>query len=372
MIYLDNAATTLPKPPGVISAVHDALSKIGSLGRSSHGAAAFASETAFSCRKLAASMFDAKAENVVFTFNATHGLNIAIKSLIKEGERVVISGFEHNAVIRPLHRLNADIVIAGRKVFDQGDTILDFESKINTDTKAVICTHVSNVFGYVLPIAQISKICRERNVPLIIDASQSAGILPVSLKDTGAAFIAMPGHKSLFGPQGTGILLCADTAQPILDGGTGSISRSKDMPEFLPDRLEAGTMNMHGIAGLLEGLYYVQKLGSETIASHESTLIESVSKALNRELYDVYTPMEQGGQTGVLSIVPRYCSCEYFSELCSKEDIAVRVGLHCAPIAHESVGTIDSGTVRLSVSALTEETDMKIFAEFANEIIMKI
>ena len=372
MIYLDNAATTLPKPSGVLTAVKEALIKTGSLGRSSHGAAAFASETAFSCRKLAASMFDAKEDNVVFTFNATHGLNIAIKSLVNEGDRVVISGFEHNAVMRPLHRLNADIVIAGRKLFDQEDTILDFDAKINAETKAVICTHVSNVFGYVLPILQISRICRERNVPFIIDASQSAGILPVSLKDTGAAFIAMPGHKSLFGPQGTGILLCAEPAQPILDGGTGSVSRSMDMPEFLPDRLEAGTINMHGIAGLKEGLSYVQKLGTETIISHEISLIQSVLEALNPDMYDIYAAQDQVCQAGVLSIVPRFCPCEYFSELCTEADIAVRVGLHCAPIAHESVGTTGTGTVRLSVSALTEESDVKKFAEFANEIIMKI
>ena len=257
VIYLDNAATTLQKPRQVAQAVQRAMRSSGSAGRSSHKAARFASQIVYDCRCTAAELFDSSPEQVVLTFNATHGLNIAIKSLLKRGDKVVISGFEHNAVLRPLYAIGANVVVAGRKLFEKEETLHDFESKIDRETKAVVCTHVSNVFGYILPIEEIAEICKRRNVPLIVDAAQSAGILPISMKSLGAAYIAMPGHKGLMGPQGTGLLLCKGLPEPVLEGGTGSLSKSKDMPDFLPDRVEAGTLNAHGIAGLTEGMRFI-------------------------------------------------------------------------------------------------------------------
>lgn len=197
MIYLDSAATTLQKPESVHRAVAEAMATCASLGRSGHTAARRASEVALACREAAGRLFETPPEQVVFTFNATHGLNIAIKSLVSPGDKVVISGFEHNAVVRPLHALGARITVAGRKLFDPADTLSAFDRAITPDTKAVITTHVSNVFGYILPVAGIAAICRTRGVPLIVDASQSAGALPVSLQAWDAAFIAMPGHKGL-------------------------------------------------------------------------------------------------------------------------------------------------------------------------------
>ena len=191
---------------------------------------------------------------MVFTFNATHGLNIAIKTLVKPGSTVLISGYEHNAVTRPLRAIpNVTVKAAESPLFDREAALEAFRRELTPEVDAVVCTHVSNVFGFILPIESIAALCRQRGCPLVVDASQSAGCLPLSFRELGAAFIAMPGHKGLYGPQGTGLLLCGDGAEPLLEGGTGSVSLSQEMPDFLPDRLEAGTHNIAGIAGLLEG-----------------------------------------------------------------------------------------------------------------------
>ena len=368
MIYLDNAATTLQKPPGVVKAVERAFSDMGSLGRSGHKAAILASETAFQCRSVAAEIFDLPAEQVVFTFNATHGINLAIKTLVSAGDEVVISGFEHNAVLRPLHHLKASIKIAGRKLYDLDDTIRSFQREITSRTKAVICTHVSNVFGYVLPIYEIAEICRKKQVPLIVDAAQSAGILPLSFQELEAAFIAMPGHKGLMGPQGTGLLLCSRLPATIMEGGTGSVSKSFDMPDYLPDSAEAGTQNIHGIAGLLEGMKYIQKTGIECIAEYERDLVMRMCERLNacRGL-QIFCGSEER-QSGVISMRISGISCEAVAEKLSECDIAVRAGFHCAPLAHESAGTGDTGTIRVSVSALTKPAEIEIFSDFVNNL----
>ena len=217
-------------------------------------------------------MFDCQPEQVVFTSNCTHGLNIAIGSLASRGSRVVISGFEHNAVTRPLHKLEAKIRVAGRKLFDQADTLERFEDALKEGADFAVFTHISNVFGYILPVKEMGELCRKYRVPFILDAAQSAGTLPVKLEELGAAFIAMPGHKGLLGPQGTGLLLCAELPQPLLCGGTGSESRMQDMPDFLPDRAEAGTVNVPGIAGLEAGIRTVTELGRENLRCREAEL----------------------------------------------------------------------------------------------------
>lgn len=365
MIYLDNAATSMPKPACVHDAVMCALSKMGSLGRSHHKMADFASETAYDCRRTAAKMFDAQEERVAFTFNATHGLNIAIKSLVKRGDKVVVSGFEHNAVLRPLHAIGAEIKVAGTKLFDQVDTLSAMSNAIDEQTKAVICTHVSNVFGYILPIKEISFICKKRNVPFIIDASQSAGVLPVSMKELGAAYIAMPGHKGLCGPQGTGLLICGEDPMPVLEGGTGSLSRELSMPDFLPDRLEAGTQNIHGLAGLLAGMRFI--LAEDNILSAERAMIRMLTKRLDLDAFMLFHGSEDV-QSGVLSFVPRRESCETFAQRLSEADIAIRSGLQCAPLAHQSAGTLDSGTIRVSVGATTRVCEIETFLDLMSNM----
>ena len=278
MIYLDAAATTLQKPTAVASASAYAVNHMATPGRGGHQPAMLAAETAFACRQAAAELFHVgEPDNVVLTFNATHGLNIAIQSLVKPGDTVLISGYEHNAVTRPLAAIpNVKVKVAASPLFQPETILYQFQRLLTPEVSAVVCNHVSNVFGYVLPVAEISALCARRGVPLILDASQSAGCLPVHLDELGAAFIAMPGHKGLYGPQGTGLLLCNHETAPILRGGTGSVSIRQDMPDFLPDRLEAGTQNIAGVAGLLEGLRFVRSQGEENILDHERRLALSL------------------------------------------------------------------------------------------------
>lgn len=367
MIYFDAAATTLQKPPQVFSAVQRAMQTCASVGRGGHAAAQAAAERVFDCRMEAASLFDAQTEQVVFTMNATHGLNIAIRSVVAEGARVVTSGFEHNAVTRPLYALRAEVVAAGRRLFDTQELLEGFEAALRQGASAAVCTHCSNVFGYVLPIEEISGLCRRYRVPLVIDASQSAGTLPVSLKKSGAAFIAMPGHKGLYGPQGTGILLCADGGEPLLFGGTGTNSREAQMPDFLPDRLEAGTHNVCGLAGLAEGLRYVRRRTPTGILQHELSLKKRLEREL-RELDELrlYAARQQNG---VLSFTVRGEDCEEFARRLASYGVAVRAGLHCAPQAHRTVGTLDDGTVRVSFSDFNTIQEVHSFAQICKKLL---
>lgn len=354
MIYLDSAATTLQKPPQVARACAWATGHLASPGRGGHRPAMAAGETAFACRQTAAELFHVpQPEQVVFTSSATHGLNIAIKSLVPPGGRVVISGYEHNAVTRPLHAIpGVTVAVAGGPLFAPEETLAAFDRLVTPDTSAVICTHVSNVFGFILPIADIARLCRKRGVPFLVDASQSAGCLPVDFQALGAEFIAMPGHKGLYGPQGTGLLLCAQKGVPVLQGGTGSASAVQEMPDFLPDRLEAGTHNMVGIAGLLEGLRFVQREGVERIGRRERQLIARAGEKLSRLPWvEPFWDPSGKSQAGVLSFRVRDRDCEWVGEMLGERDAALRAGLHCAPLAHQSAGTLETGTVRLSVSA---------------------
>lgn len=365
VIYFDSAATTLQKPQSVLDAVQCAMQTCSSVGRGGHAAAMAAAETVFNCRTLAGELFDADPEQVVFTMNATHGLNLAIKTLVPRGGRVVISGFEHNAVTRPLHALGAQVTVAGRKLFSPEDALTSFASALKEKPAAVVCTQVSNVYGYILPIHQIAALCRERGIPLIIDASQAAGTLPVRLRESGAAFIAMPGHKGLYGPQGTGILLCADGGEPLLEGGTGSNSADAGMPNFLPDRLEAGTHNVSGIAGLAAGLRFVRERTPQAILAHEQMLL----RRLRLSLAGVpgLRPFFGMPQSGVVSFLTETMDCEEAAQRLAQRGVAVRAGLHCAPLAHRSGGSFESGTLRISFSAMNTEAEVQRFARICEE-----
>ena len=360
MIYFDSAATTMQKPPQVRRAVASAMKRLASPGRGGYGPAMRAAEEVYRCRTLAADLFGAEPEQVVFTMNATHGLNLAVKSLVSPGGRAVISGFEHNSVVRPLHHLGAELVVAGRKLFDPEDTLEAFSRAITKDTQAVVCTHVSNVFGYILPAAEIAALCRARGVPFVLDASQSAGVLPVSLRELGAAFIALPGHKGLYGPPGTGLLLCGRKPRTLLEGGSGSVSKSPEMPDFLPDLAEAGTQNTAGICGLAEGLRFVAERGPERLLRHECALRKTLSAGLAAL---PGTRIFEGGesQTGVLSFLCGDEDCERTAERLAAQGVCVRAGLHCAPCAHESAKTLETGTVRVSFSAFSTEKEVLRF-----------
>lgn len=344
MIYLDNGATSFHKPPSVYRAVMDAMRSCANPGRGGYDAAARAARRIYACREAAAELFDCQPQQVVLTTCCTHGLNIAIKSLVRPGGKVAVSGFEHNAVTRPLHGLGVEIRVAGRKLFDWEDTLSSFADILRRGVDAAVFTHVSNVFGYILPVAEMAGLCRQYGVPFILDAAQSAGSIPISFRDLGAAFIAMPGHKGLLGPQGTGLLLCGEPGTPLLQGGTGSDSLRRDMPEDLPERLEAGTMNVPGFAGLTQGLRYLQKTGVENIGRREHAQLRRAVTGLEKLGMRVFTGPHQAG---TVSFLPGM-DCEEAAEKLARQGIAVRAGLHCAPLAHESAGTVQTGTVRVS------------------------
>ena len=364
MIYLDSAATTFQKPPEVAAAVKEAMATMSSPGRGGYRSAMLAADTAFACRSELAELYHLESpEQVVFTMNATHALNIAIKSLVPPGGRAVISGYEHNAVTRPLAALGAKTDVASGSLFHPEQVADAFDRLIVPGVDAVICNHVSNVFGFIQPVEEIAALCRSRGVPLVVDASQSAGVLPLDMEALGASFVAMPGHKGLYGPQGTGLLLCGAETHPLLMGGTGSASALQAMPDFLPDRLEAGTHNMPGIAGLLEGLRYVQTQGTERILTHERRLIRQAAAGLSR--IPGVTVYGDGGavQAGVLSFQIDGMDCEAVGEALGARGIAVRAGLHCAPLAHQSAGTLEAGTVRASVSAFNTPREVERFTQ---------
>ena len=364
MIYLDSGATSMHKPPQVQRAVLRAMERCGNPGRGGYPAAMEAAQTVYRSREIAADFFGCQPEQVVFTSNCTHALNIAIGTLVKGGEKVVISGFEHNAVTRPLYARKANVRVAGRKLFDWDNTLTEFEKELRNGASAAVFTHVSNVFGYILPVEEMAALCRQYKVPFVIDAAQSAGTLPVDLNALGADFIAMPGHKGLLGPQGTGILLCGQEPDPLIFGGTGSASAQQEMPDFLPDRAEAGTLNVAGIAGLGEGIRYLRSAGIDRIYLREHRAAMQCALALEKMGYRVFKGPHQAA---TVSFIPSI-DCEEAAQILAKRGIAVRAGLHCAPLAHESAGTLQTGTVRISFGHDATMQQAEIFSRLAVDL----
>ncbi len=381
MIYLDSAATTFQKPPEVARTVTEAMATCASAGRSGHKPAMRAAETLFRCRSTLAELFSLEdPERVSFTFNATDALNKAIKGTLRGGEQVLVSGMEHNAVMRPLYALREKGVrttVVPAPLFDPERTLLNFRDALRRKhPRLVVCTHVSNVFGSILPVEGIDRACAQAGVPLIIDASQSAGAVPLNVgKLQAAAFVCMPGHKGLYGPQGTGVLLTLKNRMPgtLVEGGTGSASERLAMPEFLPDRLEPGTHNIPGVAGLEAGARWVKKQGIETISDHHRALIRQLAEDLSviggAEVFAAERPEDQAG---VLSMRVRGQSCEKLSARLGEQEICTRAGLHCAPVAHDSAGTAPEGTLRVSVSAFNTPRELKIFARTCEKIVKNL
>ncbi|MDD6878018.1 MAG: aminotransferase class V-fold PLP-dependent enzyme [Clostridiaceae bacterium] len=365
MIYLDYAATSYKKPEAVYRAVESVLRRGASVGRGGYPASRFSAERVFACREEVRRLFSAPSEeSVVFTCNATMALNMAIKGLLPSGGRAVISGFEHNAVVRPLkalERRGVSFAVAAAPPFDRDAQLEAFRHALSSGAALAVCTQVSNVYGCILPVEEIDALCAEKGVPLVIDASQSAGSVALDLSRLRAArFLCAPGHKGLYGPQGTGVLICRDAeAATLIEGGTGSDSRSYEQPAFLPDRFEAGTLNAAGIAGLGEGVRFINRLGTARILAHERALIGLAARELAR-IPGVRTFYGgEDAQAGVLSFTVGDVPCETAAERLAAGGIAVRAGLHCAPLAHQTGGTLETGTVRASVSAFSTEADVE-------------
>lgn len=359
MIYLDHGATSFPKPRQVCEAVAQAMARCANPGRGSHDAAQAGAEVVFSCRETAAKLFHCGPEQVVFTQNCTHGLNMAIRTLVRPGARVVISGFEHNAVTRTLHLLGARVTVAGRRLFDPADTLRQFRRALDKGADTAVFTQVSNVFGYRLPVEEMAMECRNRRIPFVIDAAQSAGAVEIDLGALGADFIAMPGHKGLLGPMGTGILLCGRMPRTLIAGGTGSESALQRMPDILPDRGEAGTLNVAGIAGLDAGMKLVLAKGPAAIGQEETAAGRRLAALLREVGMEVFSG---DGQMGTVSFRGKG-DCQEMADALEGHGIAVRAGLHCAPLAHKSAGTLQTGTVRLSVGYDAAQLNWERLAE---------
>lgn len=379
MIYLDNAATTLHKPPQVIDAVVRAMNAMGNAARGAHGGALEASRTVYGTRVKLAKLFACpRPDHVVFTANSTEALNIAISGILRPGDHAVTTDCEHNSVLRPLYRLEEergvalDIVPAdylGRVDYT------DFERLVRPGTRAVVCTHASNLTGNVLDIARISEIAHRQGALLIVDASQTAGAIPIDMEAMGIDVLCFTGHKGLMGPQGTGGLCVRPGVEiaPWKVGGSGVHSYDRHQPEEYPTRLEAGTLNGHGIAGLSAALDYIGQVGLEAIEEKEHALMERFYQAVSAmEGVAVYGDFSQPRRSAIVTLNIRdYDSSAVSDELSESYGIATRPGAHCAPRMHEALGTTDRGAVRFSFSWFNtvEEVDEAIRAvrELAEE-----
>lgn len=377
MIYFDNGATTFPKPKSVLNAVNFAMNNCANPGRSGHSLSLKSSEIIYDCRKNLAKLFDTdKIENVIFTNNCTTALNTVIKGTLKDGDHVIISSLEHNAVLRPVAALE-DIGVAysvAQVVEGDNDKTLDnFRALINSRTKMIICTHASNVFGVRLPVERIGAMCRIYGILFCVDAAQTAGIVPISLKNSDIDYLCTAGHKGLYGPMGTGVLIINNDNTPdsLTQGGTGSFSADIAQPEILPDKYESGTPNVSGIAGLDEGVKFVMNRGVSGIEAYESGLINRLFGGLsNMDNVILYTEQpEFGAYAPVVSFNIKGIDCEETANMLNRKfNIAVRAGLHCAPLAHNSFGTLESGTVRAVVSLFNNRSQVDYFVNAVNKI----
>lgn len=367
MIYLDNAATTYPKPPQVYRVWNEAMRGFGANpGRGGYPFASLTGEAVYKSRAACAELFGAEPENTVFTLNCTHALNYAIKGISGQKPHFVISDVEHNAVLRPVHACTAQRG-GSYSIFETADdvevTLSRAERAIRRDTSAVVCTAASNVTGRRLPIEGLAEICRLRGVPLIVDAAQGAGVLPLKAGN-GISFICCAGHKGLYGPMGTGLLISdgSNTLRTLIEGGTGSASESPLQPEFTPDRLESGTINTAGAIALGAGAEFVKSRTPKAILRHELELCrlfcDGARSIKGLTLYADITAANSHRFVPVVSFNVRNIHSTELSELLGRRGFCMRGGLHCAPMAHKKLGTLESGTVRFSPSVFTAKAEV--------------
>ncbi len=378
MIYLDHAATTMPKPPQVIEAVTRAMTTFGNASRGGHSAALDASRAVYRTRGQLSDFFHGYgASSVIFTANATESLNLTLNGLFEDGDHVITTDWEHNSVLRPLYRLQdaGKLSVSFLPAHTNGRLLMEkLPTLLQTNTRAIVCTHASNVTGNVIDLQAIGAFARAHGLLLVVDASQTAGILPIDQQAMGIDVLCFTGHKGLLGPQGTGGVLIRPgvSIRPWKTGGTGVMSFSKTQPDKLPERLEAGTLNIHGIAGLSAGLELLQEIGLSEVMRREEALVhrfcEGVRGCENVRLYGDFS----APRVAVVSLnIGSLDSGEVSDWLAEEYGIATRPGAHCAPRMHEALGTQKQGTVRFSfsISNTMEEIDEVVRAvrEIARE-----
>ena len=368
-IYLDNASTSFPKPPGVVEAVCSYMSEQGTnVGRGDYETAWDVEDALLDTRERVCRLVGGPSpRDVVFTRNVTEALNMVLKGMLRPGDHVVVSSMEHNAVMRPLVQLEGRGVWFSRAQCRPDGTLdpAEVERLIGPSTRAVVMTHASNVCGTVLPMAEVGEVCRAHGVRFVVDAAQTAGVLDVDMAAWHADAVCFAGHKGLLGPQGTGGAVIADDLaheiEPLVAGGTGSVSNSEEVPAFMPDRLEAGTPNLPGLMGLRASLGWLEERGVASVREHELSLTGRLLEGLvgleARGLVRTVGLPGTEGRVGVVSIqTPGRDPAAVAHELASAHGIQTRVGLHCAPSAHKTLGTYPEGTIRFSVGwATTDE-----------------
>lgn len=376
MIYLDNAATTLHKPESVIKAVVEAMNTAGNASRGAHGSSLTASRMVYDTRVKIADIFHCKRpDHVVFTSNSTESLNIAINGILEKGDHVITTDLEHNSVLRPLYRLedagiiSLDIVPADKKGCVNYQDFADF---IRPETKAIVCTHASNLTGNVLDIERIGTLAHENGLLFVVDASQSAGVLPIDMQKMNIDVLCFTGHKGLYGPQGTGGLCVSEGVKirPWKVGGTGIATYSQAQPEEMPTCLEAGTLNSHGIAGLGAALDFLKETGIESIRKKELALAKRFYDGIHDvEGITVYGDFSDFNRVAVVSInIHDWDSSITADELSENYDIATRPGAHCAPRMHQALGTVEQGAVRFSFSWFNTEGEVDAAIQAVKEL----
>lgn len=377
MIYFDNAATTFPKPESVIEKTIDFMrTKAANPGRSGHKMALEAGRVMFEARlEIAHLMNIDNPMNIVFTKNATEAINIGIKGYAKEGMHIISSSMEHNSVSRPIVALESE-GIAHTFVSCDSEGFLDidtFEQSFTDKTALVAITHASNVTGTVNDLVKIGEICKMNKVPLLVDCAQSAGVFDIDVKKMNIAMLCAPGHKGLYGPMGTGFIYVREdiSLMPMMQGGSGSASESLMHPDIMPDKLESGTANAVGIAGLLEGIRYIKSVGIAKIRKHEQELVELCINGLKQ--YDnvkIYGPNDVSKRCAVVSFnIGDTPSTDISYILDSEFDIEVRSGLHCSALAHQTLGTVDQGVIRVSFSYFNTKKEVETFIKIIGKII---
>ncbi len=380
MIYLDNAATSWPKPPSVLKAMAAALEQAGgNPGRSGHRLSIAAARIMYDTREQLAAFFGIHDPlRVIFTANATHALNLALYGLLKSGDRVVTTSLDHNAVRRPLRHLerNGIRVNIVPCAVDGSLDISEIARAVDSSTRLVIVTHASNVVGTILPVAAVAEIAHRAGALVLVDAAQTAGVLPIDMIEMGIDLLAFTGHKELLGPPGIGGLVIADNLDisqlaTMVRGGTGSLSELEEQPDDLPDKYESGTVNLVGIAGLGAGLRFVQERGINQLREHfrlmSRTLLEDLSVIPGIRLYGTLDAEQ------AVSVVSFTAGGQRVSEIGMRLDeefgILTRVGLHCAPAAHRTIGSFPEGTVRLSPGSSTTLDDIKKTVQAIDEVL---
>ena len=391
-LYLDNASTSFPKPREVSDAVFQYMTGVGSnIGRGGYASAYAAEETVFAARQLLCDFFGGDdPKNVVFTKNITESLNVLLRGLLHAGDHVLVSAMEHNAVMRPLQLLGrevgpdepapADMLTFSRIPCDkEGNLELEYLPKLmRANTKAIIMTHASNVCGTLLPVAMVGAFCKEQGLFFILDSAQSAGLFPINMQELGVDALAFTGHKGLLGPQGIGGFILrehmVEQVAPLLVGGTGSLSHTERTPSFMPDKFEAGTLNLPGIAGLAAGVGWLKERGLERIRAHELALTAQLLAGLatleQQGLLSIVGRRDCEQRTSVVSIAHTHQDIALVAyELAEKYGIATRVGLHCAPNAHKTLGTYPTGTLRFSLGWHNNEAEVATALAALKEVL---